>query len=59
MDFRTLCKKLPKPLQIPVWRMGLIVMGPVVLPLSCVAPAAKFVWELLGEYGELLTRKAL
>ena len=56
---RDLCKKLPKPLRVPVWRVLLIVIAPVVLPLSCVKPACMFVWELLKEYKDVFVRPEL
>jgi hypothetical protein len=58
-NLKDFCKKLPKPVQVTVFRTALVVAGPVIIPLSCVSPAAKFVWELLGEYKDLLTRPEL
>lgn len=52
-DIATICAKLPKYWAVPVFRVALVVIFLLVFPLSCIVPAGKFVWELLGEFKDI------
>ena len=49
----TLCAKLPEPFAVPVFRVTMVLLFPLSFTLSCVGPAAKFLWEMLNEYKRL------